>query len=204
LTPDDLARIKPSEGRVIPRTKGFRDSHHRIARLVAAGLRNEEVLRITGYSYGRLSSLKQDPAFQELVSGYRKRVDEAFVEAQDEFYETSVSNMLRAERQIEEHLDRADEADELIPLKTLMSLTADRADRFGYGKRTTQTNVNIDFAAKLEAINKRRGNSTVIDAKASLLPSSPDLAPREQGPSSQVDPAPNQSIAVPAGFRRRM
>ena len=204
LTRDDLARLKSTEQRVTPRVKGFRDTHHRLARLVAAGLRNEEILRITGYSTARLASLKQDPAFLELVAQYRERVDAAFVEAQDEFYETSVSNMLRAERQIEEHLDRADDEGELIPLKTLMGLTSDRADRFGYGKRTTQTNVNIDFAAKLEAINKRRGNSTVIDAKADLLPSSPDLAPREQGPSSQVDPAPNQSIAVPAGFRRRM
>lgn len=205
LTRDDLACLRQGEKRVTTRLKGFRDSHHRLARLVAAGLRNEEILRITGYAYSRLSSLRLDPAFQELVAGYRERVNEAFVESQDEFYETSVSNMLRAERQIEAHLDRADEEDELIPLKTLMSLTSDRADRFGYGKRTTQTNVNIDFASKLEAMNKKRGTTTVIDAGARVVSPSPALAPRDQEPTpSREVPDPNQSAAVPAGFRRRM
>jgi hypothetical protein len=109
--------------------------------------------------------LRNDPAFAELVALYREKVDEAFVSGVDEFYETSTSNMLRAERMIEEHLDEADESGEKITLKTLMALTADRADRFGYSKKVVNRNENLDFAAMMEQIARQSGRSNVIDAK---------------------------------------
>src|SRR6267142_3782288 len=171
LTREDLARLKTTERSVVNRVKTFRDGHHRLARLCATGARTEEILRITGFSAVRLSTLKSDPAFQELITQYRDKVTEAFVASQDEFYETSTSNMLRAERQIEEHLDRLDETDELLPVKTLLAITSDRADRFGYSKKTINTNINIDFAKRMENMMARRGQATVIDAK-----STPSLA----------------------------
>jgi hypothetical protein len=201
LSREDLNRVRSDQKRVTVRVREFRDAHHRLARLVASGLRIPEILRITGYSAGRLTSLKSDPAFIELVASYRDKVDAAFVSGQDEFYETSVSNMLRAERQLEEHLDAADESGDLVPIKTLLAITSDRADRFGYGKKTTQTNINVDFAKRLEEMNARRGASTVIDAKAN----SATLAPMGQDHSpSRGDPAPTNPTAVAAGFRRRM
>lgn len=180
LTREDLATLRAAP-RVVPKVKAFRDTHHRMARLVAAGLRVEEILRITGYSYQRLWVLQQDPAFQELVAQYRGKVDEAFERSQDEFYATSVSNMLRAERQVEEHLDKADEAGELVPLKTLLAITSDRADRFGYGKRSIQTNVKVDVGRMMESALTRAGRSTVIDGR---VPSPTLPSPREADPSS--------------------
>ena len=198
LTREDLARLKTAE-RTQPRVKGFRETHHRLARLVASGLPNEDILRITGFSYQRLWQLRQDPSFQELISNYRGKVDEAFTKSQDEFYETSTSNMLRAERQIEEHLDRADEVGELIPIKTLLSITSDRADRFGYSKKTINANVNVDYARELERTMASRGQSTVIDAE--VTSPTPSLIPKGPPPDS---PSGTNSAAVPAGFRRRM
>jgi hypothetical protein len=164
LTREDLAVLKekrPQQGR----PKALRETHHRLARLVAAGLRVETIITQTGYSYNRISQLRNDPAFAELVALYREKVDEAFVSGVDEFYETSTSNMLRAERMIEEHLDEADESGEKITLKTLMALTADRADRFGYSKKVVNRNENLDFAAMMEQIARQSGRSNVIDAK---------------------------------------
>jgi len=151
----------------------MRNAHHRLARLVAAGLRSEEILRQTGYSTSRFSNLTRDPAFMELVARYKEKVDEAWLRGVDEFYETSTSNMLRAERMVEEHLDEAEESGELLPLKTLMTLTADRADRFGYGKKSTQRNENVDFAAMMEQIARASGKSNVIDAKKNYDVSKP-------------------------------
>ena len=201
LTREDLACLKTNE-RTVPRVKSFRDSHHRLARLCAAGLRNEEILRITGFSYVRLSTLKMDPAFQELIAQYRDKVTQAFVASQDEFFETSTSNMLRAERQIEEHLDRADEEGELLPVKTLMALTADRADRFGYGKKTINTNINVDFAGRMERMMAKQGQATVIDAKpASIAQLEQDLrSPMDTG-ETPVRGA--TIVAASAGVRRR-
>jgi len=71
------------------RPKAMRETHHRLARMVAAGFRTEEILRLTGFSYTRLHQLRHDPAFVELVSQYRGKVDEAYVRGVDEFWETS-------------------------------------------------------------------------------------------------------------------
>ncbi len=200
LVREDLARLK-NEKRVVPRVKSFRDTHHRLARLCAAGLRNEEILQRTGFSYMRLSTLKMDPAFRELIAQYRGKVDAAFVQSQDEFFETATSNMLRAERQVEDHLDRADDEGELIPLKTLLAITSDRADRFGYSKKTINTNINLDFAKRMEQMMAARGQAAVIDAKANppparaLVSNPQELSPAPEGPKSAV---------ASAGFRRRM
>jgi hypothetical protein len=200
LTREDLAVLKTAE-RTIPRVKAFRDTHHRLARLVAAGLRNEEILRITGFSAVRLSTLKQDPAFMELVAQYRSAVDASFTASMDEFYDTATSNMLRMERQVEEHLDRLDEASELAPLQTLFKGIGDRADRFGYSKKTVNVNINQDFAKRMEKIMAERGQSAVIDAPVSV-------AQLEHGPERQMDegetPSRDANSAPRAGFRRRM
>jgi hypothetical protein len=203
LTKDDLACLR--EKRVgAPRLARFRETHHRLARFVASGLRDAEVLRLTGYSGTRLSSLKQDPSFQQLVAEYRGKVDQAWIDSQDEFYSTATSNMLRLERMVEEHLDQADEDGELIPLKTIGPLIADRADRFGYGKHSTQTNEVYDFASMMAQMAARSGRSNVIDAKAQLpaIPaasaSPPEVAEPPQPPLPQ-----GNSFAAP-GFRRRI
>lgn len=197
LTRDDLLVLK--EKRVgPPRIKQYRDTHHRVARLVAAGLRDIDVARMSGYSPTRIGGFKQDPAFQQLVAEYRGKVDEAYVESQDEFYNTSVSNMLRAERMLEEHLDRAEDDGDLIPLKSLLQVTADRADRFGYGKHATQTTEVRDFAKMMEQLAAKSGRSNVIDAPPSRLGHA-----SEPGGESTL-PLPVQQFASGIGFRRRM
>lgn len=175
LTRDDLACLK--EKRIgPPKVQQYRDVHHRVARLVAAGLRDGDIARMTGYSPNRVNQFKADPAFMQLVSEYRGKVDEAYVNSQDEFYNTSTSNMLRAERMIEEHLDKAEDEGDLIPIKTLLQVTADRADRFGYGKHQTQTTEVKDFAKMMEQLASKSGKSNVIDSKASMVSDTPQPA----------------------------
>lgn len=199
LSREDLGVLKEKGNRAPARIKQFRDTHHRLARLVAAGYRNEEIMRQTGYSATRLCALKEDPAFRELVANFRDKIDTAFI---DEFAETSMSNMVRAERQIEHHLDAADETGELLPLKTLMGLTSDRADRFGYGKKTLNTNVNIDFARNLERMAARQGKATTIDASPQPASISREIAqPLHQSPERPHQPEP--AAAATAGERLR-
>lgn len=200
LSREDLGVLKERGNRAVPRVKQMSASHHRLARLVAVGYRNEEIMRQTGFSYTRLCTMKTDPAFIELVSSFRDKIDTAFV---DEFAETSMSNMVRAERQIEHHLDQADENEELLPLKTLMMLTSDRADRFGYGKKTLNTNVNIDFARNLERMAARQGKLTTIDANPTQSSAS---VPREIAQplhQSSEGPDPATPVAATAGVRLR-
>lgn len=195
LTRDDMDQLKIK--RVVDVAKRFRDPHHRVARLIAAGLRPYEVAKKSGYSYGRIRTLTADPTFMELVASYRADVQEAFVESVDDYYELATSNMLKAERQLAEKLDEADEQGELLPTRDLIAISRDAADRFGYGKKQTNLNVNVDFAAKLESARQRSGR--VIDAVAN-----PPLAESPNPSRTTTSPPRTQSRDVtPPLIRRR-
>lgn len=198
LTREDIASLRTNQ-RVQNRVKTFRDTHHRLARLVAAGLRNEEVLRITGFSIGRLNTLKADPAFQELVASYRDKVTDAFAQAQVEVHESANELMVRGLHHLHEHFNRADDEDKLVPMASLNKLLPDLMDRFGYSKKVVNTNVNVDFAKEFERAMARQGRANVIDGAATLpLPSSPQET-QPQLPSSPEDTQPEVSV----GIRRR-
>lgn len=174
LSKEDLERLRePRDSRHA--IAKVRDPHHNLARLLVAGLSLHEAARRAGYSYNGAALLKKDPAFQELMAQYRGQVDKAWLESLDDYFELGFSNMLKAERQVAEHLDAADEAGELVPLRNLIAISGDRADRFGYHKRQTNINVNIDFAAKLERTRQRTArvieSGTVIAPSASQPPS---------------------------------
>lgn len=153
----------------VPLRKGmvqkFRDSHHMVAKLMAKGLMNNDVAARTGYSEHWIAQLHNDPAFQELLSKYRDLDTHIFLEGRDEFYSIATKNMLQAERQLSDKMDEADEEGELLPTRELVSIVADRADRFGYGKRETKFNVNVDFADALQRAIKRSGKT--IDGSVS-------------------------------------
>lgn len=133
------------------RIQKLKDSHHQVARLIASGLPLYEVAERTGYSYQRIATLNVDPSVQELVANYRNMVNEAWRESIDEFQRNAIANMAKAERMLGDKLDAADEGDETLSTRELVAITSDRMDRFGYGKKNMNVNVNVDFAAKLEA-----------------------------------------------------
>lgn len=192
LAVDDLQIL--TEKRTRPAAARFRDPHHNVARLIAAGLRLPEVAKRTGYSIGRVTMLHGDPAFQELIAYYRKLVDQTFLMATDDYFELLTSNMVKAERMIADKLDTADFDGETLPVRDLATISRDAADRLGYGKKQTTVNVNVDFAAQLERAIKRSGK--VIESTAD--------GPRALGsvgsspPSSPVA----QPTPVSSGLRR--
>lgn len=159
LTKSDLSKLTAT--RTVPVIKRLRDPHHRLARLVASGLRLREAAAQAGYSYGSLTILQKDPAFIELVAHYRKIVVEGFAESQEAFYELATGNMLKAERHIAERIEEKEEEGELLSIREALAISRDAADRFGYGKKQTNVNVNVDFAARLERASRR--SATVIE-----------------------------------------
>lgn len=154
LTADDLPRLlqKP----VRHRLRAIRDSHHNIARRIAAGQSHRQIANDVGMPIARITTLLADPSFIELVNHYRAEVTAVWRDHVDALAELAVANLRKSERQIADALDAADEPDAApIPLPILARISADRMDRFGYGKHTTSTNINVGFAAKLEAAISR-------------------------------------------------
>lgn len=157
------------------------DGHHAVARAVAAGLPNVEIARLTGRNASRISLLKSDPAFQELVAHYRGIVTAEFVRSIDHYMEVATSNMLRAENMIADKLDRFEAEGELPPMRDLIAVSRDAADRFGYGKMQKNLNVNVDFAAQLEAARKRSSRAREVGSTAQSAPVI-DHAPASHSP----------------------
>ena len=187
LTRDDLVKLR--EPRVKVRSPiRLRDSHHRIARLIAAGLSRDQVQVKVGYSKDRLSHLVTSPAFEELVSKYRGMVDAAFVQGIDDYYDIATQNMLKAERQIADKLDEADEVGETLPLRELVAISRDAADRFGYGKKQTNTNINVDFAAAMEKAIARSGKHIEASPPVASISGPPRSAPPSVVPPAGPEP----------------
>ncbi len=203
LTREDLALISEKREPIHGIVRRFRDPHHRVARLFASGLRVGEVVERSGYSYNRVKTLHDDPAFQQLIAKYREKVDASFVANADEFYDLATSNMRKAETMIAERLEKAEEEDIDLPLKTLVDISGDRMDRFGYGKRQTNLNVNADFASLLEKAIQRSGKTIEANAipgnsltppKAPLLSNSSEELSIEARVSSHTPQSPERPL----------
>ena len=181
LVASDLERLR--EPRFVATSpQKLRESHHMIARFAALGLDNTEVGTRTGYSRERVGVLLEAPAMKELVALYRGKIDETYVKQVDAFFELATGNMLAAERHIADTIAELDEKDELLPVRTALAISRDAADRFGFGKHTSQTNINVDFAAKLEAAIARSGKGPTIEASVAAHP------PTRSAPSSRSHP----------------
>lgn len=134
----------------------LRTQHHKLAQLVAEGVRNEEIAAITGYAIAYIANIKSDPAFKNLVAYYQGQVEGAFVEAN-----VSLHSRLNAVAQLasEELMERLTVEPDKFTNRELNEAVAMGADRTGFGTRTTNFNVNVDLAARLERARGRIGSS---------------------------------------------
>lgn len=205
----------------------LRDNHHRIARALASGIPNGQVAALCGISVNRVSSLKQDPAFNELVAHYRGIITAEWTEHADTVTEFLGSVRTKSLAMLEDKLCAASENNEFLPTRELVAMAELGLDRTGYGKQSKTFNVNADFASLLEDARRRSGRAKDVtpigdSSTAGSIPatrsrggigilesSSPPLSPIADTQSR--DP---QSVLVlehrpqpgpaPSSFRRRM
>ncbi len=114
----------------------IRDPHHTLARLVAAGEPNVKIAAVTGYSPGRISTLKNDPAFLELVHHYEMDLEEIKSDVTMQLRHASLTAM----QILQERLENEPES---FKNKELQDLAMAGFDRTGNGpKSTTEVNLN--------------------------------------------------------------
>lgn len=188
LTLEDMEIVHHGARRVAT-VRNLSDSHHRVARLLASGLRPGVVAQRCGYSNQRITTLQADPAFQNLVAEYRKDVHEEWKAEIDEFYDLASANMLKAERQIADRLDSADNGEVTVPLRELIAIRSDSADRFGYGKKQTNVNLNVDFASQLERARARSAKVQTLDLPSTSLASEVGAGDVGLAPSDHQHPS---------------
>jgi hypothetical protein len=201
LTREDLSLLKTGYQIKPNRVQSFRDSHHRVARLLAAGLHIPDVAEATGYAIASIYAFRTDPAFKELMAEYRPSAESVVRDAIAEYEGLLISNRMKAERKLADRLD--DEDEDRITTRDLITLARDAADRTGFGKRATNVNVNVDMAKALEEARLRIDQSrlrTIDNA-----PSSPATLSRPAVNSSGLQPSRSQQASPlrPALINRR-
>lgn len=185
LTPTDMALLALDRGVKAPALKSIRDSHHAIARCVAEGKNGVETQLITGYSASRISILKADPAFQQLVAFYAERVGEIKDKA---FIDTQAKLAALGSDAIDELADRLNDSPEKIDTDELVDIVKLSADRTGHGPQTksTNVNVNVDLAQRIAQGRERvarlssRPPETPVVIEGEMVdrtPPSPPLVP---------------------------
>lgn len=197
ITREDLPRLRQPRDKAVSFPGRLRQSHHRVAELLAMGFGLSQVALLTGYSYNRVATLSTAPAMRELIAIKTATREEMQTIVEDSFREIHGANMLAAARHINDRIAELDEEGELLPIRDALNIVSDGADRFGYGKHTTQTNFNVDFAAKLEAAIARSKSPPQIEGRAN--PPNPSPAPQ-----SAAGPEPSSRQTAPPQTLRRI
>lgn len=190
LTEADLALLSLDRGVKAPTLKKLRDSHHSIARLMAQGLQNVDIAAITGYSQSRLSIIKADPAFEELISFYKESVstikDAAFAGAQERLAAVNADAL-------EELHERLLDSPETINNDQLLDIVKAASDRTGHGpqSKSTSVNVNVDISSRVAAGRARVASSIGSGLGAPALPAAPmKVVEGSVTPAAGLEPSP--------------
>lgn len=157
--------------------KKLRDHHHLVARLVAEGRRTTDIAFETGLSISRVSILKGDPAFQQLVEVYRCNHIQTYEAAS---YDNQRKWLLLENNALDHINDTYEETPEVIGTGEALSHAELASDRLGrkVSKSVTMTGTEYQSLAERIAIRKER---------AALL----------SAPASAEEPGPVETPALP-------
>lgn len=134
LTVEDLLLARGAEVVGASPLKSLRQSHHTLARLLAQGAGTNEASAVLGMAPSRISVLKSDPTFKELLQYYTDMEKEQYTVARANMHERLAALGFDAMETLHERLE---EAPETFDLKTLISVVELTADRTGFGKTAT-------------------------------------------------------------------
>lgn len=130
----------------------LRSNHHQIARLIAVGMKDAEISLVTGMCVSRISVLKSDPTFAELVQFYSDREDDMFVDvrARLESLGMTASEVL---------LERVMEDPDGMANSDLLDILKAALDRAGHSPvKRSETKKIVFSAADMERLkNEARG-----------------------------------------------
>lgn len=148
LNQSDLALLATERGIKPTAVQRITDRHHALARCLATGMSATEACLVTGYTPSRVSILRSDPAFEELISHYRDGRAAPVLDLQQRM--TSLA--LDATAELHERLEAAPEQVSTDQLLDTIKLTADRT---GHGPRQTNVNVNVNLGDRMKAARER-------------------------------------------------
>jgi aryl carrier-like protein len=121
---------KPLPTSTPPALQKLRSRHHQLAQLLSSGLTDFQVSVALGYSLSRISILKSDPAFKELLAYYEKQHEALHLDVQERLIHLGLDS-------IETLQGRLDEDPDDFTNKELLEVAEMALDRTGHGKSST-------------------------------------------------------------------
>ncbi len=154
LDENDVAALAAPPPMKTPSITTIKHSHHQLAQLLAQGRSNAEASLMTGYSQTRISILKSDPAFCDLLAYYSSQRDAIFVNVLERMKVLGLSTLDELTRRLEESGDRFS-ARELMELAKL-TLIDGRVSPGGAGAASAAgaaggMNLTVNFVSPPEA-----------------------------------------------------
>jgi hypothetical protein len=157
----------------VSQLKRIRDHHHQIARLVAEGRRTTDIAFEVGMSISRVSILKSDPAFQQLVEAYRANVEQI----RDHVYaEAQKKQALLMHLTLDELIDRVSDIPEDFSNGDLLETHNQMADRLGYAKISKTVNATLNINTDTTNLAERAAAGLQRLDKRDLEKPGPDLS----------------------------
>lgn len=150
LTQSDLALLATERGVQPTHVQRITDRHHALARCLASGMSATEAGLCTGYTASRISVLRGDPAFEELIAFYRADRGAEVLDLQAKF--TALAK--DATTEIQERLELEPASFGLDQLLDTVKLAADRSGN-GPQSKTTNLNVNVNLGDRMKAARER-------------------------------------------------
>ena len=202
-------KAMPSKDVSAGRVQRLRERHHSMARMIAAGLPDDEVMKAHGCSPRIFEMLvEQTPAFIQLIAEYRTKAGR-LQKTLDTYLDHLERNMITAEMEMHERLI---EDPDSLSVSELHKISRDAADRLGFSKHTVNLNVKGDLADMLEAARRRSGKLKDVTPSSAQLPSTtlPSLieavalpAPAEAVPRAGTSPV-REPLVAKGTIRRRV
>lgn len=161
LTSSDLALLATERGVQPTHVQRISDRHHALARCIASGMSATEAALCTGYTSSRISVLRGDPSFENLIGFYRADRGAEVLDLQAKF--TALAK--DATTEIQERLELEPTSFGLDQLLDTVKLAADRSGN-GPQSKTTNLNVNVNLGDRMKAARERVGASALPGSAA--------------------------------------
>jgi hypothetical protein len=178
-----------------PKIKALRYNHHVLAKAVAAGKSGIECANLTGMSQTYISILKNDPAFQELVSFYADEMNELYVDVHQRMATLGTSILEELTERFEADPDKFTKR-ELLDMFTAM---ADRSIPTAKGGPAPQQAIvagpNGGLALQINFVSPQGEPTKTLDLAPAPPTPSPTQAPAVQAPAVRTGEEISQPIS---------
>ncbi len=179
LTLADLQELQLPVGGGVHDLEDLKEAHHKLAMLLAQGVRTGEAAMLTGYSISRICALRKDPAFMESMAYWSSRKDDAFDITNRKLADVAGEGLSEIRRRLRESPD-AFRVTELVKVATM------GLDRTGHGPTTHTETLSVALTgaellrlkegarAQVEGRVIAQENNLIEMGEARALPAAPE------------------------------